>query len=118
MILLLHHRYRHAGGEERAVADLQWLIREHLDEDVSVLARDSRSVGARDAALGLVGGGLRPGEGSEDVRPAGGPGSSRRRSAGRARASSTPTTCSPPTAGARWPPRALPAPASCCTCTT
>src|SRR4051794_19587319 len=71
MILLLHHRYRHAGGEERAVADLQWLIREHLDEDVSVLARDSRSVGARDAALGLVGGGLRPGEVSEAVRRTG-----------------------------------------------
>src|SRR3954447_4147999 len=71
MILLLHHRYRHAGGEERAVADLQWLIREHLDEDVSVLSRDSRSVGTRDAALGLVRGGLRPGEVAEAVRRTG-----------------------------------------------
>src|SRR4051794_8429766 len=71
MILLLHHRYRHAGGEERAVADLQWLIREHLDEDVSVVTRDSRSVGARDAALGLVRGGLRPGEVAEAVRRTG-----------------------------------------------
>ena len=56
MILLLHHRYRFAGGEERAVADLEWLIREHLGEDVAVLERDSRSVSTRDAALGLVSG--------------------------------------------------------------
>ena len=39
VILLLHHRYRHAGGEERAVEDLAWLIREHLGEDVEVLER-------------------------------------------------------------------------------
>src|SRR3954453_16899733 len=71
MILLLHHRYRHAGGEERAVADLQWLIREHLDEDVSVLSRDSRSVGARDAALGPLRGGLRPDDVAEAVRRTG-----------------------------------------------
>src|SRR3954452_6180355 len=71
MILLLHHRYRHAGGEERAVADLQWLIREHLGEDVSVLARDSREIGGRDAALGLLSGGLRPREVSDAVRRTG-----------------------------------------------
>ena len=46
VILLLHHRYRHAGGEERAVEDLRWLIREHLHEDVEVLERDSERVGA------------------------------------------------------------------------
>ena len=60
MILLLHHRYRFAGGEERAVADLQWLIREHLDEDVEVLERDSSALGSREAAAGLLAGGLRP----------------------------------------------------------
>jgi hypothetical protein len=60
MILLLHHRYRYAGGEERAVADLQWLIREHLHQPVTVLERESSEIGARDAALGLVRGGLRP----------------------------------------------------------
>ena len=52
MILLLHHRYRHAGGEERAVEDLAWLIREHLGEDVEVLQRDSATVGRRAAAPG------------------------------------------------------------------
>jgi len=62
VILLLHHRYRHIGGEERAVADLEWLIREHLHEDVEVLERDSSTIGARDAALGLIRGGLNPDE--------------------------------------------------------
>src|SRR5690349_15916548 len=71
MILLLHHRYRFAGGEERAVADLEWLIREHLGEDVEVLERDSRDVSARDAALGLVSGGLRPAEVADAVRRTG-----------------------------------------------
>src|SRR3954469_19249568 len=60
MILLLHHRYRYAGGEERAVADLQWLIREHLGEDAEVLERDSGAVENRAAAAGLLAGGLRP----------------------------------------------------------
>src|SRR3954454_14182102 len=71
MILLLHHRYRHAGGEERAVADLQWLIREHLGEDVEVLERSSAAVRPRDAALGLVRGGLRPQEVFDAVRRTG-----------------------------------------------
>src|SRR3954469_16446005 len=60
MILLLHHRYRYAGGEERAVADLQWLIREHLGEEAEVLERDSGAVENRAAAAGLLAGGLRP----------------------------------------------------------
>lgn len=58
MILLLHHRYRQLGGEERAVADLRWLIGEYLHEDVEVLERDSGAIGQRDAALGLIRGGL------------------------------------------------------------
>jgi glycosyltransferase involved in cell wall biosynthesis len=60
VILLLHHRYRHAGGEERAVDDLAWLIREHLHEDVQTFERRSTRVGRRQAAIGLVRGGLRP----------------------------------------------------------
>ena len=55
VILLLHNRYRVLGGEERAVDDLAWLIREHLGEDVEVLrARlgraSARGRGARAAA--------------------------------------------------------------------
>jgi glycosyltransferase involved in cell wall biosynthesis len=71
VILLLHHRYRQPGGEERAVEDIAWLVREHLGEDVEVLARDSASVGGRDAALGLLAGGLRPGEVAAAVRRTG-----------------------------------------------
>src|SRR3954462_266371 len=71
MILLLHHRYRHAGGEERAVADLEWLIRGHLGEDVEVLERGSGAAGRRAAARGLVAGGLRPREVFDAVRRTG-----------------------------------------------
>jgi glycosyltransferase involved in cell wall biosynthesis len=68
VILLLHHRYRHAGGEERAVEDLAWLIREHLGEDVEILERESAAVGRNEAALGLVRGGLNPAEVYEAVK--------------------------------------------------
>ena len=44
MILFLHHRYRSTGGEERAVGDLMWLVREHLGEDAELLERDSSRV--------------------------------------------------------------------------
>jgi glycosyltransferase involved in cell wall biosynthesis len=71
VILLLHHRYRHAGGEERAVEDIAWLVRERLGEDVEVLARDSATVSGRDAALGLLAGGLRPEEVAAAVRRTG-----------------------------------------------
>jgi len=71
VIALLHHRYRHAGGEERAVEDLAWLIREHLGEDVEVLERASAEVSSRDAALGLVRGGLHPEEVADAVRRTG-----------------------------------------------
>jgi glycosyltransferase involved in cell wall biosynthesis len=60
VILFLHHRYRTLGGEERAVEELMWLVREHLGEDVQLLARDSVGVGRWKAAHGLLRGGLRP----------------------------------------------------------
>ena len=60
VILFLHHRYRVAGGEERAVEDLAWLVREHLGEDAELLARDSAALSGRGAAAGLLAGGLHP----------------------------------------------------------
>src|SRR3954470_6545008 len=71
VILLLHHRYRHTGGEERAVQDIAWLIREHLGEEAEVLERDSARLSGRAAALGLVGGGLRPEQVAAAVRRSG-----------------------------------------------
>ena len=71
MILLLHNRYRMPGGEERAVEDLAWLVREHLAEDVEVLERDSSAVSQRAAAEGLLRGGLAPDEVGEAVRRTG-----------------------------------------------
>src|SRR4051812_37716005 len=71
VILLLHHRYRHPGGEERAVQDIAWLIREHLGEAAEVLERDSARVTGRTAALGLVSGGLRPEQVAAAVRRTG-----------------------------------------------
>jgi glycosyltransferase involved in cell wall biosynthesis len=63
MVLFLHNRYRTAGGEERTVEDLAWLVREHLGEPAELLARDSAALGRAGAALGLLRGGLQP----EDV---------------------------------------------------
>jgi glycosyltransferase involved in cell wall biosynthesis len=71
VILLLHHRYRVPGGEERAVDDLRWLLREHLGEAVEVLERDSAAVGSAAAGLGMLAGGLRPGEVAAAVRRTG-----------------------------------------------
>ena len=71
MILLLHNRYRLPGGEERAVADLRWLIREQLGEDAEVLERDSAALGNRRAAAGLLRGGLAPEDVAHAVRRTG-----------------------------------------------
>jgi len=62
VILLLHNRYRVAGGEERAVQDLAWLIRTELDEEVGLLERESAGLGRREAARGLLAGGLDAGD--------------------------------------------------------
>ncbi len=60
MILVLHNRYRMPGGEERAVADQLWLLRERLGEQAELLERDSALLGRRRAALALLRGGLEP----------------------------------------------------------
>jgi glycosyltransferase involved in cell wall biosynthesis len=71
MVLFLHNRYRTAGGEERAVEDLMWLVREHLHEPAELLARDSASLGRARAAVGLLRGGLDPDEVAAAVRLSG-----------------------------------------------
>src|SRR4051794_41959340 len=81
VILLLHHRYRHTGGEERAVQDLAWLIREHLGEDAEILERDSAGGGRGAAAPGGGAGGPRPGGGAGAGPRAGGRGRAPRHTA-------------------------------------
>ena len=76
MVLFLHNRYRTAGGEERAVEDLLWLVREHLGEPAELLARSpvperSARLGRARAAVGLLRGGLEPGEVAGAVRLSG-----------------------------------------------
>ena len=68
MILFLHTRYRTTGGEERAVEDLMWLVRERLGEDAELIERDSAATGRARAAAGIVRGGLDPDEVVREVR--------------------------------------------------
>jgi glycosyltransferase involved in cell wall biosynthesis len=68
MILFLHNRYRTTGGEERAVEDLMWLVREQLGEPAELLARDSAGLRGGSAAVGLLRGGLRPHDVGQAVR--------------------------------------------------
>ncbi len=67
MILLLHNRYRTTGGEERAVAEIAALLARRGHE-VEVLERSSGNAGPARAALGLLAGGLDPGEIERVVR--------------------------------------------------
>ena len=62
MVLLVHNRYRTTGGEERAVADLRWLVGEHMGEPVEVLERDSARLSRARAAAGMLRGGTHPEE--------------------------------------------------------
>lgn len=71
MVLFLHNRYRTTGGEERAVEDLLWLVREHLGEAAELLARDSADLGRARAAAGLLRGGLAPAEVAAAVHASG-----------------------------------------------
>lgn len=71
MILFLHNRYRTSGGEERVLAELMELVKERLGEETQLLARDSASLGRREAALGLLSGGVGASEVAGAVRLAG-----------------------------------------------
>jgi glycosyltransferase involved in cell wall biosynthesis len=71
MVLFLHNRYRTTGGEERAVEELMWLVREHLGEPVELLERDSAGLGRTRAAFGLLRGGLGPNDVAQAVRLSG-----------------------------------------------
>lgn len=71
MILFLHNRYRTTGGEERAVDDLMWLVREHLGEEVELFARDSARLARVRAAEGMLRGGLDAEEVADAVRRTG-----------------------------------------------
>jgi glycosyltransferase involved in cell wall biosynthesis len=75
MVLFLHSRYRTAGGEERTVEDLLWVVREYLGEPAELLARGSGELPAgierARAAAGLLYGGLRPSEVAGAVRLSG-----------------------------------------------
>jgi glycosyltransferase involved in cell wall biosynthesis len=68
VILFLHNRYRVTGGEERAVDDLLWLVREHLGEEAELLTRDSAALGRGRAAVALLRGGLQPDDVAAAVR--------------------------------------------------
>lgn len=71
MILFLHNRYRHAGGEERAVEDLAWLVREQMQEPAEVFERDSSDARPARAAAALIRGGEAPREVGDAVRSSG-----------------------------------------------
>lgn len=71
MILFLHTRYRTTGGEERALEDLMWLVRDRLGEDAELLERDSALLGRSRAAAGLLRGGLEPDDVAHAVRRTG-----------------------------------------------
>jgi len=71
VVLFLHNRYRVTGGEERAVEDLLWLVREHLREEAELLERDSAALGRARAAVALLRGGLQPDDVAAAVRRTG-----------------------------------------------
>ncbi len=71
MILFLHTRYRTTGGEERAVEDLMWLVREQLGEEAESLERSSAVLGRARAAAGMLRGGLDPDDVAQAVRRTG-----------------------------------------------
>lgn len=66
-VLLLHNRYRAAGGEERVVDQLESLLSAN-GHAVARLERDSSDAGAVTAAHGLLRGGIDPDEVARAVR--------------------------------------------------
>jgi glycosyltransferase involved in cell wall biosynthesis len=71
VILFLHNRYRATGGEEQAVANFLWLVREKLGEDAELLERDSATLGRSRAAAAMLRGGLDPGDVAHAVKRTG-----------------------------------------------
>ena len=71
MILFLHNEYRTTGGEERVLADLQWLVPRNLHEEVTTLTRSSSALGRTQAARGLLRGGLEESSVAAEVRRVG-----------------------------------------------
>jgi len=68
VILFLHNRYRTTGGEERAVSELLWLVREHMGEEAELLERSSASLSRARAAGALLAGGTDPDDVAKAVR--------------------------------------------------
>jgi glycosyltransferase involved in cell wall biosynthesis len=66
-VLMLHNRYRAAGGEERAVAEIAALLRARGDV-VEVLERSSDEAGRLRAGHGMLRGGVDSGEVGRAVR--------------------------------------------------
>jgi glycosyltransferase involved in cell wall biosynthesis len=66
-VLLLHNRYRLEGGEERAVRQLETLLRAR-GHDVRVLERTSEGLAPARAAAGLIRGGLDVDEVADEIR--------------------------------------------------
>jgi len=66
-VLLLHNRYRQAGGEERVVDELEALLRAR-GHAVARLERDSDEASRARAAHGLLRGGVQPGDVAKAVR--------------------------------------------------
>lgn len=66
-VLLLHNRYRAAGGEERVVDELEALLRSR-GHAVARLERDSEEAGSAQAAVGLLRGGLQSADVAKAVR--------------------------------------------------
>jgi len=66
-IVMLHNRYRQAGGEERAVGDLVALLRDR-GHDVELIERTSEDASGSRAAQALLTGGLDPGQVGAAVR--------------------------------------------------
>jgi glycosyltransferase involved in cell wall biosynthesis len=71
MVLFLHNRYRTTGGEERAVQDLLWLVRNELAEPAELLQRTSAGLGRARAARALLSGGAEPQAVARAVRDTG-----------------------------------------------
>jgi glycosyltransferase involved in cell wall biosynthesis len=71
VVLFVHNRYRTTGGEERAVDELAWVVRERLGEPVQLLTRDSGELDRRGAAFALLRGGSDPDAVASAVRTSG-----------------------------------------------